>query len=150
MVERVRSSSGPEFTVNGSVYRSARLDAFEQFDVVRKWASIMIWMAGARQGPNPKFTDEAFVRAFCAVASPVPKEDSDFAIHLCLGTVKRRNQGGAWSPITVNGKLMFDDIDLAAMLKIVYHVLDSNELLDFFVEPPSTSAETPLTPPTAG
>lgn len=126
-----------EFSVGSATYRATKMDVFMQYDVARKWAPILIWVASSK---DKTFKPADFARAFCAVSSPIPKEDSDYVLGLCLDTVKRGGAGSAdFAPIRVSNKLMFDDIELPQMLEIVYHVLKLNKLIDFFVEAPATS-----------
>lgn len=67
-----------------------------------------------------------------AIESALPKiadslaemseEDTNAIIFPCLSVVARQN-GKVWSPVMVQGSLMFDDLDLMSMLQIVGRVV---------------------------
>jgi len=141
-----------EFEVNGTLYRSGKLDAMTQFNLTRRMLPLMpavknlamLW--GARQKeeeaeaskaddaialePNATF-DDAMEAAATAIAK-LSDEDSNFIIATCLGVVSRKS-GAGFSPVWNKpaGRPMFDDINMADMLKIMFAVLQS-EFAAFF------------------
>jgi hypothetical protein len=52
-------------------------------------------------------------------------EDADYVINNCLACVKRKN-GKTYSPVFNNGTIMFDDLGLDVILKLVWLVLKDN------------------------
>lgn len=130
-----------EFKVGPHSYRGRPLTAMEQFDVARKWSPLLIWLSGDRAPDAPPLTPEAFARGFCAVSAGIPKSDNDMAVLTCLGSTQRVVAGDAGQvPVLgTDGQVRHSDIDLGAMLQIVFHVLTANRLIEFFSAPPATS-----------
>lgn len=119
-----------EFDINGVQYRADRLDAFKQLHVSRKIAPMVPKLI-------PVFVTlqnnvDGDMAALVTAAGPLsealaamPEADVDYVVKTCLAAVKR-NQNGAWSPMVVNGTLMFSDFGLDAMLPVVARVLREN------------------------
>lgn len=129
--------------VGGHKYQCGSLPAMQQFHVVRRLGPALV-IAGVsvemlRKGVT--LSSEEIV----GVAGPVimaigqmKDEDADYVIYTCLGVVKRQS-GNAWAPVAANdsgakGRLMFEDIDLVMMLRLVGEVLMVN-LGNFLTEP---------------
>lgn len=125
-------------------YVVGRLNAFQQFDVARKWASIL-FLIGGDKDRTPVADPSAFSRAFLSVSSQVPKEDNDMAMRLCLSVVTRQVAGGGgMAPVlSPDGALMFVDIDMLQMIELCGHVLVAHKILDVFYAPPATTAKDP-------
>jgi hypothetical protein len=126
-----------EFQINGETYQARKLSAMEQFHLGSKLAHVLAFLAVSEDRTK---LAEAFPRAFTAMSGHLPKEDMDSVFRMCWGAVSRRQPTG-WAPVAPNGVLMFADIDdLKSMLTVTWQVLQANGLIDFFVEPPSSSA----------
>ena len=127
-----------EFQVAGKNYRAKKLNAFEAYDVARKWSYVLLTMAKAEN-----LTSKTFAQGFVPFTAAIPKPDNDFALNTCLASVSRQINGDkGWAPLWVDGQLRYEDVEMSEMLEIVFHVLISNKLVDFFAEPTSTSAQT--------
>lgn len=120
-----------EFELKEQQYRAGKLDVFAQFKVTRKLLPLLAGTIGdlksgavTIEGLLPKVAD--------AVAS-MSDEDCNAIMHPCLSVVSRKN-GSTWTPIFRDGVLMFDDIDMMAMLQIVGNVVKGS-LGDFFTTP---------------
>lgn len=88
-----------DFTIEGIEYRSAKLEAFRQFHVSRRLSKQnIVYM-----------TDE----------------DSEYVLKACLGVTQRRSNG-VWANLLAGDKMMFSDIRLAEMMKIVGYVLEDH------------------------
>lgn len=127
-----------EFEVGGHRYKASPLNAKMQWNVARRLAPVMAGMAGA-EGENI-FTQIA------KSVSGLSDADSDYVIDAVLATVLRE-QGAdkGWASVmTKGGAMMFDDIDMAAMLQIVFRVLQE-QLSGFFTALLSLSADQPET-----
>ncbi len=119
-----------EITIAKQKYRTGKLDAMQQFHIARRLAPILATMGiSLRQlasGSNMSVDD------FLPVLGPVSEilahmtdADADYIIFSCLATVQRE-QGNSWAPV-VNGKsLMFQDLDLPGMMRLVIEVLKDN------------------------
>lgn len=129
-----------EFEVGGFQYRSERLNAQQCYDVARRFSVVLI-MLGGMKGSDAQPDRQSFARALCAVSRPVPQEDSDTAIGICLSAVSRRQPNDVgWQKIREprSGRLIFEDIDMMSMLEIVWEVMDYHKLPDFFSVTPAT------------
>jgi hypothetical protein len=125
-----------EFQIHGATYQARMLPAMEQFHLGRKLAHALSFLAVQKDKSKLK---ESFPRAFTALSGHVSDEDMDTVRKMCFGVVSRRQPTG-WVPIAPNGVLMFSDIDnMPAMLTIIFNVLETNGLFDFFAESPSIS-----------
>jgi hypothetical protein len=134
-----------EFEVAGKQYRSAKMNAFQQFHVARKLGPIF-----AKLGPNAIRTDpdaslidmlEPVVDALAAM----PEEDCNYILFRCLAVVQR-GDAGRWTPIwNENAKrLMFEDIDMSEMIQICMQVLGDN--LGPFIAAPGLNTIQPQSP----
>lgn len=129
----------PSFKVGEAEYQAAPLNAFDQLHVARKLGSVLIFLGSMKD--NPDKTPVNYARAMVAAAAPLGNDEVDWALGACLSIVTRKQPGG-WAPIRApGGKLMFEDIDLLAMMEIVWNVLDQNGLISFFYVAPSSSSE---------
>jgi|WetSurMetagenome_2_1015567.scaffolds.fasta_scaffold00191_7 hypothetical protein len=125
-----------DFQINGETYQARKLSAMDQFHLGRKLAHVLSFLAA--QDDKTKLA-EAFPRAFTALSGHISKEDMDEVTRTCWGAVSRRQPSG-WAPVAPNGVLMFADIDdLKSMLTVMWNVLQTNGLIDFFAESPSAS-----------
>jgi len=89
---------------------------------------------------------EAMAHPIMEALAALPDADCDYVLDLCLAVVQRMQSGNGAGPIWSDiwnaraNKLMFEDIELPAMLQIAMEVLREN-LMGFFSGPqPSVSA----------
>jgi hypothetical protein len=116
------------FKLNDIDYRADKLSVFKQLTVTSKLTPILTLLA---QQKDKEITKEKFPQFFAAFSSYIKEEDVNEIIRICLPSVKRRFSN-KWMPVYHNGELAFSDLDLKAMLHIIYQVLEANKLLDFF------------------
>ena len=124
--------------IGGKKYRIEGLNAFEQLHIARRIAPIVhsgIFFAGAvakslveyKKG-NSEASDSSFVEAcfsskpFLIEFSRMPDEDLNFIIHTVLGHVMR-DTGSGMARVSMNGQIMFDDMNIADILQIVIKVI---------------------------
>lgn len=112
-----------EFEINGQQYRSAKLNARQQFHVARRLAPVFGGLAEASQGASPDFAH--FLQPIADAIAGMSDADCDYILDTCLGVVQRQ-QGSAWAQILVNKAQMFDDIDLGVMLQLASKVITEN------------------------
>ena len=128
-------------------YRTGRLDAYQQLHVFRKLSPLLSGLfetiartsqaiEGAKAANGSVI--EAEIDAFSAIGpvarafAEMPQDDLDFVLKTCLGVCTRRNQQGAWVKVSnEQGQLMFEEIDLNAMLRLANAVVQDN-LSNFF------------------
>src|SRR5690348_10037426 len=131
-----------EFKIGEHHYRIGRLNARQQFDVARRLSFVLVQLGGEK---NPEFkpTAENFARIILVTTGSVPQSDMDTALNICLSAVTRQMGGdrGYAAVVAGNGAMMFEDIDMSAMLQIVWHVIDQHRLVDFLSAGVRKSAE---------
>lgn len=108
-----------EFEVNGVRYRSGKLNAKQQFHVARRLFPLL---SGVGSDPNVSF-DKVIGGISMGIAT-IPDADCDYVIDTCMSVVQRK-QGESWANVynVAARRYMFEDIDLAAMLKITAEVI---------------------------
>ncbi|RQR87727.1 MULTISPECIES: phage tail assembly chaperone [unclassified Burkholderia] len=119
-----------EFEVSGQRYRAEKLDAFKQLHVSRKIAPIIpkllpMFMKFAEQKNALQDDISGMAEAFEPLAqalAEMPDADCEYVFNACLSMVMRNHQGN-WASIWTGGSLMFDDIDLGAMVQITSKVI---------------------------
>lgn len=133
-----------EFEISGQQYRAGRLDTFKQFHVSRRLVPVLTAMVQSR-ADNPSSFDALVVPIAEAIAH-MPDEECDFILHTCLA-VAQRQQGEKWCNVFApsSQSLMFDDIDMGAMIQITMKVIQEN-LAGFFAA--GVASLTPATPAT--
>lgn len=115
-----------EFTISGNTYKAGKLDAFKQFHVARRIAPVLsglgVFIEVAKVDPL------AAVGPVAEAIGKMTDADSEYVIYTCLGVVQRKQPGVnlGWGPVTSSGGMMYDDIDMAVMLQLVWHVLQVN------------------------
>lgn len=127
-----------EFTINGSDYRSGKLDAKKQFHLARRLGPVLAKLPGVPES-----------EIFAAVAEEIADmsdEQCDYILDTCMAVVKRQ-QGDAWAPVfnARAGVMQFDDIDMSAMLTIARYVIEEN-LASFFGGKLGLGRSSPTTP----
>ncbi|VXB25187.1 putative bacteriophage protein [Burkholderia sp. 8Y] len=122
--------------INGQSYRIGRLDAKKQFHVARRLAPLLAGLGGALKGKAQGFAE--LVSPIADALAKMSDEDTDYVLDTCLSVVARQ-QGDGWQNVMVKGGgLVFQDIDLPAMLQLTVAVVQQN-LGSFFPGGPSTS-----------
>lgn len=124
-----------EFEIGANTYRKSKLNAFEQFHCLRRLGPIIGALAKALgEGRTPGADQnrlQTVVEPVLVALSTIADADLDFVIATCLKHVTRKQAAG-WAPIMATpGQMMFADIDMQAMLQIVWNVLEG-DLASFF------------------
>lgn len=113
-----------EFEVNGTEYRAGKIDARKQFHIVRRLAPVM----GGMVGVNDAEALEPLAKAIASLSD----DDADYVLFGLLDCVSRKQANGlGWAKVSKGNALMFEDIDMAAMLKLAYNAMQAN-MQDFF------------------
>jgi len=121
-----------EFEVAGQRYTAGRLNAITQFHVTRRLGPALV-VAGVTfkmmmEGMKASLDDWVAVAGpIMEVVSRMSDEDVDYVIFTCLSVVRRR-EGDRWAPLLAgDGKtLMYQDLDMAEMLRLTVEVLRGN------------------------
>jgi len=142
-----------EFTIGKDVYRAGKLDAFKQLHIVRRLTPCIGPLVQLAAIEPEKFKVEKDTEGnvskingdFSQVSGPLvgaitalSDEDVEYVLNACLEAAERKQSGGKWASLRVNGVTMFDALTLPAMLQIAYYVILEN-LEDFFSGLPSLS-----------
>lgn len=137
-----------EFEINGVEYRAAKLTVFDQLKVSRKLLPVLAGVVGdlqqlrdAAAGGEAGITNsvDSLLPKIAQVAADMSDEDVNAILHPCLAVVSRRHEKG-WVPVFRSGSLMFDDIDLMALLQIAGRVV-GDSLGNFLPAAPAKPAE---------
>ena len=122
-----------ETTINGEVYRTGKLNAMEQFHVVRRLLPIFSELgASITQINGSGYSEMNFLQALAGAVSKLSDEECEFVIAKCL-THCQRQQGPAWANVwnVAAKRLQFDDMDMQIMLNLTTIILQEN-LAGFF------------------
>lgn len=137
-----------EFTLNETTFRIAKLEVFQQLKVSRKLLPLLAGLlsdintvkSAAAQGDYFQVLEKA-LPAIAHSLADMSEEDTNAILHPCLAVVSRQ-QAKSWVPIFSQGVLMFDDLDLITMLKLVLRVVEDS-LGSFLPELPVSRSEAP-------
>ena len=116
-----------DITIAGNNYKTTKLDAFKQFHVSRRLAPALWALAGAAS--SDKGGDDSALMALEPVARAVSQmsdEDSEYVLKACLSVCNREQNGGWAKVMNGNGQMMFQDIDMPAMMQLTFAVIQDN------------------------
>ncbi len=141
-----------EIEVNGHTYRIGKLDAMTQFHITRRLGlllqgadklnkelmNIFIKMESGEETNSSSDLSQEDVHGMANAVSilaegfaEMPDKDANYIILGCLGTVQRKQDSGGWADVAPNRRIMFQDIDMYTMIRLVYETL-KGFLGDFF------------------
>lgn len=118
--------------INGNTYRIAKLHALAQFHVTRRLgpAIASVWLAmsaKSAEGGTPTPADFAtLLGPILQLLSSMSDEDANYIIYTCLTVVARQQDGGKFAAVATGSQLMFDDIDMSVLIKLVFETLKEN------------------------
>lgn len=126
-----------EIELNEKRYRAKTLPARRQFHMVRRLASVLSGLAKMKDLAlaDPMAALEPLAQGIASLSDA----DADYVIDGCLAVVELKQPAGGWAPVMVNGRLMFEDMDMTTMLRLTWAVLQEN-LAGFFAALPQTSS----------
>ncbi len=130
-----------EFEFMGKSYRLGTMDCFEQFHVSRKLAPIIASMGGemfkllSGKGDTKKLSKVDWMLLagpMADVLAQMSNEESEYILRTCLKYIKRK-EDSAWAPIMLStGQMMYADLKMTHMLRLVFEMLVHN-FGDFFL-----------------
>lgn len=139
-----------QMTINGHNYDIGKLNAKQQFHVVRRLSPLLskatdILQSAQKLSATATPTDEESLQVLGSAGealAALPEQDVDYIIGACLSLARRQSQGGTgWCPLTTaGGDLMFNDMPMPEMMQLVFAVLRES-LGGFFNALPQTSPE---------
>lgn len=121
-----------EVKVGEHDYRVGKLSPKRQFHIARRLAPAMwaLGVAGATETPEGQNPMSRF-KPVAEIIAKMTDEESEYVINTCLSVVARK-QGTAWAQVTTSdGQMIFEDIDLQAMMQLTRMVIEEN-LGNFF------------------
>jgi hypothetical protein len=117
-----------QITVGGNEYLLDRLSVKKAWSVVRKIAPVVVSSGELLKRIVSEFQGQADRDVMTAIGpiadalAALPEEDNNLIIDTCLGVVRRQSNGN-WVPVVQAGQIVFQDLTLAQVLKIVVEVL---------------------------
>jgi len=126
-----------DFQVNGIDYKSGKLNAKQQFHIVRRMAPILSGVVGKSEGD--------VLNGIATALASLNDVDADFVLFGLLGCVERKDSTGGWGKVSTGENLMYQDIDLVAMMQIAMKAFEGN-FSAFFKGLDLTSINTSLKP----
>lgn len=124
-------------TINGKDYELSRLDIFQEFDLSSKLSPVLAIMALQN---DRGVLEKTFARSFTAMCTNMDTEMKNEVLSAALVGVRRKD-GDGWAPIFVNGRIMYQDINMDTVLKLLWQLIINHKMLDFFATAPSSSQE---------
>lgn len=117
--------------INGSTYSVGKLNAMQQFHLARRLMPFQAAIAKAVQNGSSGVSNPTdMLAAVGEVASQMSDDDAEHVIFLALSAVSRQD-GERTYPVARMGALMYQDMDMSVMLRLVMEVVTEN-LADFF------------------
>lgn len=121
-----------EGTPEERTYQIDKLDAMKQFHLVRRLGPVLV-VAGVtldmlHRGMKIELGDiVAMAGPVMEIMSKMPDDEAEYLVFLCLGVVKIKQANG-WAPMTTpdGKKLMFGNLEMPEMLRVVIEVLKDN------------------------
>lgn len=129
---------GSEFEINGIMYRTSRLDAFKQLYITRRLAPSIGKLLGVAddfdqaspvaqtQKSDADIRIKDFIQPVTDAIYALSDKDMDFVIKTCLKVVRRKDVTGGWVPVIRDDKIMFEDMDLVTLIRLVAAVIKDN------------------------
>jgi len=121
----------PPFPLGEHQYHIGKLNAMKQFHITRRLAPALatVGMSVAQLKELKGLDDMAsLLGPVSGVLAAMEDKDADYIIFTCLAVVTRVQSDGRPAPITVAGenRLMFEDINMPQMLRLVFEVVREN------------------------
>lgn len=136
-----------EFKIGENTYRAGKMNAMKQFHVARRIAPVVGSLVALTRGAPAM---DEILQPIAEAIAKLSDGDCEYVLGACLSAVQRQS-GQGWAAVWDSrvGRLMFEDIDLPAMIQIATRVLQDN-LAPFFsgLQSGSPSAETAAGAPT--
>lgn len=123
-----------EVIIDGATYKTERLDTFVQLHIVRRLTPVLPGLIASIAEVD--ITKLSAGQVLVLAAGPVgqamaymPQEDADYIVKSCLAVCFKLDSNAA-APLMKNGRLMYADMSLKAVMQLVVAVIKEN-LSDF-------------------
>ena len=119
-----------ELELNGQTYRIGKMSALAQFHVSRRLAPILAAVGVSLQSLTAGMTADLsdFMGTIGPAADVMAKmtdDETNYVLFTCLAVVSRK-QDERFAPVCSGGNMMFQDIDMLMMIRLVVEVLRVN------------------------
>jgi hypothetical protein len=128
--------------ISGKKYRLPQLDVFQEFALASTISPILALLS--LQTDKTKLAAK-FPQSFTALTGEMglSRQAKDEIIQMCLSGVLRE-ESASWLPVmSTSGQVMYQDMGLSVVLRLVWEILVQHKLIDFFSDPHSNSTEQP-------
>lgn len=126
-----------EVEVEGHKYQIRRLDLFQQTRLVAKFGPLVTGMLRrlsatdgetltAENALSVLFGNADFLDSVAREIRDMPPDDIDYVIKTCFAVVSRQSGSGWQDVLTMDGQVMFEDIGMGSMLKLVRSVVEAH------------------------
>ena len=129
-----------EVEIEGQTYKINSMNVFTQFHVARRLSTLAPAILNHLQTPVEDRNNLVLFYAMTDAFSTIAEDDANYVLTHCMAVVFRKQENG-WAKIQTDGGIMFVDITLPVMLKIVWEVL-LKDIASFFPTAPSVLEET--------
>lgn len=124
--------------ISGHEYQFGKLPAMTQWNVLRRVAPAIVGVLGlanVKAAADNELDAKDLVtkiEPFLAAMAKLSDADNEYVIDTCLSVVKRKVDGDrGWAQVGTSNALMFDDISMLVMLRLVFETGREN-LAGFF------------------
>lgn len=145
-----------DFVVEGRTYHASKMNAMDQFQVLRRLAPIMgsfgglmNFMSNREAAPMTQPEMLTAISPLAKAISELSDEATNYIFDKCFGLVTRDEPGGRGAARIWNvqaKRMQMDDIDLPAMMQILVKVLEGS-FENFFRGGPQSSTGVESPPP---
>ena len=106
-----------DLTIGARTFTTGKLDAFKQLHVARRLMPVLTQMSGGLADSLPKMAE--------ALAT-MSDSDVDYIIGACLKVTRLHQPSGLAPLVNGHGQLMFQDLELDALIQIASAVIREN------------------------
>lgn len=113
-----------EFEVSGQTYRAGVISARDQFRIVKRLVPAVLGLMSVADFAKSLGGDGGVLdkmQPFARILSDMPDPDAELILDTCLAVIERKVEGDrGWTKIGSSGGLMYQDINLAVMMRLAY------------------------------
>jgi hypothetical protein len=117
-----------EIEIDSNIYRIGKLNAKQQFHLMRRITPILISYADIDSSNNLEKSLKQTLMAMKPIMDAIAAmsdSDSEYVIDLCLSACEIQD-GSRFQKISVNGSMLYSHIDMTTMMKLVKEVISEN------------------------
>lgn len=123
-----------EIEIDGKLYKIQSMNVFTQFHVARRLAALAPAIVSYISQPVANREIMQLFYPMTQVLSTMDEDDVNYILQNCMNVVMRKQDNG-WAKIQSGSNLMFDDIAMPVMMKLVWEVIQK-DIVSFFPTAP--------------